>query len=166
MKTRTRGFLCVTALSVLLLFISLVSCSKKDDPAPPGGNTVSYSGTFVKSGDQVTTSATGTMTATFNPDTREISFTMNWQGLGGTAEDIHIHDNGPIIIPIEEFPHETSGTVSGSATLTQEQAADLAAGKLYGQIHTAQYPGGEILAFLTKTGGSGGDGGGGGGDGY
>jgi hypothetical protein len=166
MKTRTRGFLSVTALSVFILLLS--ACSKNDDPAPPAGdNTVNYSGSFVKSADNVTTSATGNMTATFNTQTRELSFTFNWQGLGGTAEDIHIHDDGPIIIPIEEFPHETGGSVSGKATLTAQQAADLAAGKLYGQIHTAQYPGGEIKAFLTKAGGgNGGGNGGGGGDPY
>jgi hypothetical protein len=113
-------------------------------------NAVPYSGTFVKSDSAVSTSATGTLTASLDPGTKELSYTFTWQGLSGNAVGMHIHDNGPIIIPISDFPKATSGTYSGKATLTDAQVNDLIAGKLYGQIHTENYPAGEILAVLTR----------------
>lgn len=140
-------------LAVLLTCFTLLSCKKKDNnPEPKPSNTVNYSGTFVKSNDQVTTSATGTTTATFNTSSRELSFTISWSTLGSIPVGMHFHDNGPIIIPIEGFAATTAGSYSAKATLTTAQAADLAAGKIYAQIHTANYPGGEVIATLTISG--------------
>ena len=48
------------------------------------------------------------------------------------------------------FPNATSSPVEGSATLTDAQAADLAAGRYYINIHTAANPGGEIRGQVTK----------------
>ncbi|MGQ2979031.1 MAG: CHRD domain-containing protein, partial [Polaromonas sp.] len=39
--------------------------------------------------------------------------------------------------------------MSGQATLTAAQMADLLAGKWYANIHTARYPGGEIRGQMT-----------------
>jgi hypothetical protein len=142
------------ALFVIALACLFPSCSKKKDSAPQPSNTVNYSGNFVKSNAQVTTSASGTTTATFNTTTRELTFKLTWTGLGSAPVGMHFHDNGPIIIPIEGFSAAMSGTFSGKATLTAEQATDLAAGKIYSQIHTVNYPGGEVIATLTKSGGS------------
>jgi len=44
------------------------------------------------------------------------------------------------------IPNATSSPAEGSATLTDAQAADLAAGKYYVNVHTAANPGGEIRA--------------------
>jgi hypothetical protein len=53
--------------------------------------------------------------------------------------------------PAEVEPAAPAGPttqVSGEATLTDEQAADLRAGKWYLNVHTAQYPDGEIRGHL------------------
>jgi len=145
---------------MLLISVGFLSCGKDDDPEPtPPPANINYSASFVKSNDNVTTTATGTTTAVYNPTTRELSFTLTWTGLGSDPVGMHFHDAGPIIIPIEGFPVSVNGTFSGKATLTVEQANDLAAGKIYSQIHTVTYPGGEVIATLAKSGTSGNGGG-------
>lgn len=141
----------IALFAIVLASLSL-SCSKKKDPKPQPPATVNYSGTFVKSNNDVTTSATGTTTATFNPTTRELTFKLTWTGLGSIPVGMHFHDAGPVIVPITGFSAMVAGTFSGKATLTAAQATDLAAGKIYSQIHTSTYPGGEVIATLTKSG--------------
>ncbi|MGE5394502.1 MAG: CHRD domain-containing protein [Candidatus Saccharibacteria bacterium] len=146
-------FIRVNTRSVLITFcmfiFALSSCNKNDETVTPAGD--KYSGTFVKSADAVTTSATGTATATFDPTTMVLTYKLTWNGLSSNASAMHFHDAGPVIVPITGFSQSTSGTYSGTATLTADQATDLAAGKIYAQIHTANNPGGEIKATLTKT---------------
>jgi len=137
----------------LYLMLCVLACKKHSDSPGDTNNpppTVTYSGNLVKSDSNVVTSATGTVSATFHPANNELDYTFTWQGLTGNPIDMHIHDNGPIIIPIEGFPMATGGTFSGKATLTAAQVGDLQAGKLYGQIHTAQYPAGEVRGTLAN----------------
>jgi hypothetical protein len=146
-----KKYLWVSFIVYLTLFA--FSCKKSSDSGDnsnnPSHDTVSYSGNLMKSDTNVVTSATGTVSAVFHPGNNELDYTFTWQGLTGKALEMHIHDGGAIIIPINGFPMEASGTYSGKATLTSTQATDLQAGKLYGQIHTQQYPAGEVLGVLT-----------------
>lgn len=141
---------------ILLISLLLTACftSCKDDGMNdmqnPSDSKVDYAGSFVKSTDGVTTSATGTTTASFDSNTSELSFTITWSGLTSGIQDIHFHDNGPVIIDLDGFPVSTSGTFSGTATLTSQQAADLSGGKIYSQIHTQDFMSGEIRATLIK----------------
>lgn len=43
---------------------------------------------------------------------------------------------------------DTSGTISGSIELTKEQLADLAAGRLYLQLHSQKAPDGNLWGWL------------------
>ena len=157
-KALLKIFLWLPLCLISISFSGLTGC-KKGGYGSGDNTSVPYNGTFVKSDSSVTTSATGTLTASFNPGTKELSYTFTWQGLSGKAIEMHIHDAGPIIIPITGFPMETAGTFSGKATITDAQATDLIAGKFYGQIHTENYPAGEILAVLTRDTPGGGGGG-------
>lgn len=160
--------ICIGMLSICLLVLS--SCSKDDNDTSPGDQNkpVMYSGTAAPSSDNVETSATGSVTAEYDPATKKLSFTFTWSGLTSEIGGFHIHKgDGAIIVPFEagSYPTATSGTFSGEATLTDDSwIADLSAGKLYGQIHTANFPGGEIIFPLKKDGSSNG-GGNGSGDG-
>lgn len=145
----------VLTLIALTLIIGFSSCSSSNNDEPTPGNTkVSYSGSFVKSNNTVTTSASGTVSADLNTSNNELSYTITWNGLTSTVGDMHFHDNGPIIVHIEGFPTTVSGTFSGKTTLTSSQVSDLGAGRIYVQIHSVNFPGGEVIATLTKTGGS------------
>ena len=156
MKTIIKFFMINAQLlgfaGVLILFVGFSSCKKNDTTDMNGTNgTVSYSGSFVKSTDTVVTSATGTTTSTFNPTTMVLTYTITWSDLTSNAVSMHFHDAGLVIIPITGFAAATNGTFSGSATLTSDQATDLAAGKIYSQIHSTNFPGGEIKATLSQS---------------
>ena len=100
----------------------------------------------------VTTAATGTATVAFDPATKMITYNVTYSGLSGPAAAAHIHcgalagANSGVAVP---FPNAAS-PISGTATLTDAQAADLEAGKCYVNVHTADNKGGEIRAQLTK----------------
>jgi hypothetical protein len=133
---------------LLVLFVGFLSCKKNDSTVM--NTTVNYSGSFVKSTSTVVTSATGTVTAKFDPTTLVLTYTVTWSGLSANAAAMHFHDAGPVIAPITGFTAGMSGTFSSTVTLTAAQATDLAAGKIYVQIHTSINPGGEVLATLIK----------------
>ena len=84
---------------------------------------------------------------------KTFSSTVNYKGLSGPAVAAHFHDaatpggNGPPIVPTKD-----AGTspIKGTAELTDAQIADLNAGKVYFNVHTAANPGGEIRGTLTK----------------
>ncbi|THD63259.1 CHRD domain-containing protein [Phenylobacterium sp.] len=86
-------------------------------------------------------------------DGKTFSYTVNYKGLTGPAVAAHFHDaatpggNGPPIVPASNVG---TSPIKGTATLTDSQIADLNAGKVYFNIHTAANPGGEIRGTLAK----------------
>ncbi|SMO56130.1 CHRD domain-containing protein [Solitalea koreensis] len=148
-NARLIAFIAIVALS------SLLACSSNNNDMPtPTVTPILYSATFVKTDANVITSATGTFTSTLDPSTRVLTYTVTWSNLTGNPIEMHFHDAGPIIIPVTGFTSAISGSYSGTATFTAEQVVDLGAGKIYFNIHTPNYPSGEILAALTTTGGT------------
>lgn len=155
-----QSYLLVFAGILLTGFTMLSSCKKdKDNPKPD--KTVMFESTAKLSSDQVSSTATGSLTAKYDPDTKELSYTFTWSGLTGEIGGFHIHKgDGSVIINFKDdgYSTATSGTFSGSSTLTDDAwIQDLMANKLYGQIHTAQYPAGEIIFPFTKKGGTSGN---------
>ena len=99
-----------------------------------------------------TASATGTVTATYDTDSKKLTWKGSYSGLSGPATAAHLHGPAPagknagVMIPIN--PHGPS--FEGSATLTEAQAKALMDGDLYVNIHTAANKAGEIRGQLTK----------------
>lgn len=95
---------------------------------------------------------TGTVTATFDTATKQLSWKGDYSGLSGPATAAHFHGpaeagkNAGVAIPITP----NTSPFSGSATLTDSQASDLLAGRWYVNIHTAANPGGEVRGQLLK----------------
>ena len=56
--------------------------------------------------------------------------------------------NAPPVVPIPAGA--LASPIKGTATLTDAQAADLQAGKLYFNVHSAKFPDGEIRGQVTK----------------
>ncbi|MGA0558692.1 CHRD domain-containing protein [Larkinella sp. VNQ87] len=147
---RTFAFLMTAFVATAL---AVTSCSPIKD-APDKKDTVEFEATL-NGGQEVpsnASSATGTMTGTYNKPTKELSYTVNYTGLTPTAGHIHLAPGGPgtnggVIIP---FPSLTS-PISGRATLTQPQENALMEGRLYVNLHTAAYPGGEIRGNIMRV---------------
>jgi len=99
-----------------------------------------------------TSAGTGTATVTFDPATKMVTYSVIYSGLSGPAAAAHIHcgaaagANSGVAVA---FPSPAT-PISGTATLTDAQAADLEAGKCYVNVHTADNKGGEVRAQLTK----------------
>jgi hypothetical protein len=100
-----------------------------------------------------TSTATGTADIDYDAATKKLSWKLTYTGLTGPAKAAHFHGpaevgkNAGVEVAI---PGATSSPAEGSATLTDAQAADLAGGKLYVNVHTEANPGGEIRGQVTK----------------
>lgn len=100
-----------------------------------------------------TSAGTGKADLEYDAASKKLSWTVTYSGLSGPATAAHFHGpaeagkNAGVAIAI---PNATSSPVTGSATLTDAQAADLVAGKYYINIHTAANPGGEIRGQVSK----------------
>jgi len=100
-----------------------------------------------------TSSGTGTATVTLDTAAKTITYNVTYSGLTGPATMAHIHGpaapgaNAGVVVP---FKAPVTSPITGTATLTDAQIADLEAGKYYTNVHTAANPGGEIRGQLTK----------------
>lgn len=147
----------IVGLIALIYCLAFFSC-KKSYNAPPTPSNVSFSGALSGQAEipSVTTSATGTVTATYNPSNKTLQYTFTWSNLSGVPVAMHFHDgaagtNGAVVIPISGFPSQISGSVSGTShALNDTLVTDLMTGKFYGNIHTQSNPGGEIRAQISK----------------
>lgn len=100
--------------------------------------------------------ASGVVIVKYNVNTRAMNLYGNYTGLASVVTGSHIHSpagpgsNAPIIIQLPNTGG-TTGSLSGSATLTPAQESDILAGLMYVNVHNANFPDGEIRAQLTAT---------------
>jgi hypothetical protein len=98
------------------------------------------------------TAGTGSVTASYDPATKQLTWNGTYSGLTGPATAAHFHGpaepgkNAGVAVPITP----ATSPLKGSATLTDAQAADLMAGKWYVNVHTAANKGGELRGQLVK----------------
>lgn len=97
----------------------------------------------------------GSLTGTLDTDTSEFKYHVEFSGLTGPVVAAHFHGpaaegaNAKPQLPIKT--NLLSSPIEGKATLTPEQAKDLADGKWYFNLHTSANPGGEIRGQVTKS---------------
>jgi CHRD domain-containing protein len=100
-----------------------------------------------------TSTASGSADIDFDAASKKLTWKLTYSGLSGPATAAHFHGpaeagrNAGVAVAI---PNAGSSPAEGSATLTEAQAADLAAGRYYINVHTAANPGGEIRGQVTK----------------
>ncbi len=99
----------------------------------------------------------GALTGTYNSTTNRISFELVFTNLVGPSIAAHFHgpagynENGPVQIGFAGFPlGVTSGSYQNSYILTQEQEIQLLDGLWYVNIHTNDFPGGEIRGQMAE----------------
>lgn len=94
---------------------------------------------------------TGTAEVQLDKHTHIIHWKVTYTGLTGPARAAHIHgpadpgQNAGVLIP---FAAVGTSPIEGQAPLTAAQEGELAAGKLYVNVHTPAFPGGEIRGQL------------------
>jgi hypothetical protein len=95
---------------------------------------------------------TGTVTATYDSDSKKLTWKGSYKDLSGAATAAHFHGpaaagkNAGVLVPIAP----ATSPLEGSATLTDDQAKALMAGDVYVNVHTAANKGGEIRGQLSK----------------
>ena len=89
---------------------------------------------------------TGEVSATYDPAGKTLTWKGSYSGLTGPVTAAHFHGpaeagaNAGVLVPVTA----SASPFEGSATLDDAKAADLAAGKIYFNLHTAANPKGEI----------------------
>ena len=152
LPTLLRTTLLATALGSALVIVgcgSLPMMNKSDATSKPMTMATQTFRATLSSAAEVPSNAspaTGTLEATFDKGSNVLKWRVVYSGLTGPATMAHFHGpalpgaNAGVVVP---FPSAAS-PAEGSATLTPAQLTDLMAGKWYANIHTAQFPGGEI----------------------
>lgn len=116
--------------------------------AAPASFTVALTG--AQQVPPVQTSGSGMATLTYDPSTRQVTWSVSYSGLSSAVTMAHFHGpaaagkNGPVVIWISKRGGSASSPITGQATLTAAQAAQFAAGQWYVNVHTKDHPGGEI----------------------
>jgi hypothetical protein len=119
---------------------------------------VKYTATMTAAEEVPPNASTGKGRAEFvlNPATKELTWTVTWEGLTGDAVAAHVHGpadkgaNAGVQVQLGVQGTPPKSPLTGKATLTDAQIADLNAGKYYVNIHTAMNKGGEIRGQVGK----------------
>lgn len=99
----------------------------------------------------VNTQATGN--AVVKIEDTSVTVTGDFEGLSGPAVAAHIHGPAdketaaPVLCPLTATA-AVSGTLSGSCSFSEDQLQQLRDGQMYVNVHTQQYPQGEIRGQL------------------
>ncbi|MGI9431087.1 MAG: CHRD domain-containing protein [Myxococcota bacterium] len=130
---------------------------------PVGASAVTIDLAGVLDGSQANAGAgtgstgTGSVSITLDDQTLEMTWSASFSGLVGTYTVAHFH--GPALpnqnagvalgVSFTLSPDLHSGTGGGTVTLSASQAADLAAGLWYLNVHSSVHGGGELRANVS-----------------
>jgi len=98
----------------------------------------------------VDTTGSGTAELTYDPATRVVTWNISYTGLSSPTTMAHFHGpaaegkNAPPVIWLSTQGSPPANPMTGSATLTPEQAQQFSAGEWYINVHTQSHPAGEI----------------------
>ena len=98
----------------------------------------------------VDTTGSGTADLTYDPATRVVAWKIPYSGLSSPSTMAHFHgpakqgQNAAPVIWLSTQGSPPANPMTGSATLTPEQAQQFSAGEWYVNVHTQSHPAGEI----------------------
>jgi hypothetical protein len=98
----------------------------------------------------VDTTGSGTAELTYDPATRVVTWNITYGGLSSPSTMAHFHgpakqgQNAPPVIWLSTQGSPPANPMTGTATLTPEQAKQFTAGEWYVNVHSQSHPAGEI----------------------
>ena len=98
----------------------------------------------------VDTAGSGTAELTYDPATRVVTWNITYSGLSSPSTMAHFHgpakqgQNAPPVIWLSTQGSTPANPITGTATLTPDQAQRFQAGEWYVNVHTQSHPAGEI----------------------
>jgi CHRD domain len=95
--------------------------------------------------------ATGSADVSVDTDAKKLSWTVNFSGLTGDPTAAHFHGPAAAGENADPVVDMSAAIKSGSADITDQQLADLQAGKWYINVHSAKFPDGEIRGQVEKA---------------
>src|SRR4051794_1237143 len=141
----------IGALAVAAGFLSV---------APAQAALINFNATLTGSQEVPPTGSAGTgfSTVVLNDVADTITVNTSFSGLTSPAILGHIHGpapvgvNAPVLFPFTGVPNATSGTIPTQVfTLTTTQIGELEAGLYYVNVHSTDFPGGEIRGQLLSA---------------
>jgi len=100
-----------------------------------------------------TSAGTANVTVILNRNNGAVTVTGSFSNLSSNAKAAHIHGpaavgvNAPVLVPLT-VPAATSGSVTGTGTMSTVQMNDMLGGQTYVNIHSDDFPDGEIRAQI------------------
>src|SRR5688572_25552460 len=122
-----------------------------------GGNETTTAQTAIET-QQVAPPATGIAAFVLSPidpltTTRKLTYSIAFTDTLGPETAAHIHKGAPGVAGPPIIPLPLGNPISGTLSLDAQNVADLLAGLLYVNIHTAPHPDGEIRGQILPGGG-------------
>ncbi|GAB5506183.1 MAG: CHRD domain-containing protein [Rhizobiaceae bacterium] len=96
--------------------------------------------------------ASGSAQATLDTETGKLTYKIMFEDLSGPVMGAHLHGpvgesgNAGILVPFESG----ESPIEGEVQLSETQIGDVTGGLSYVNIHTEQYPGGELRGQLKR----------------
>jgi hypothetical protein len=141
-------------LAPALVFVILLSACASDTAGMHGrpASENPLGATLLASSEvpQTTSSGRGEALLNYDRTMHRLSWTVTYGGLSGSATGAELHGPGlpgqtaPPLVPLVPPATAPTSPLRGAATITEQQAADLLAGKWYVNLETAANPQGEI----------------------
>jgi hypothetical protein len=145
-------------LATVIMAFVFISCEKDNNDDT---NNATYNTSGNASGGQqnppVTTTGSGTLSGTYNAQTNNWQYSVNWTALTTAATIVELRGpanvgvNGNLLLTLTISVPGINGSASGNVTLTDQQEAYLLAGQLYYTVLTATHVTGEIRGQVTAT---------------
>jgi hypothetical protein len=144
-KTQMTSFLRATLAGVAIAAAMVV--------APAIAETMSFKADLKSAPGVSPTTGEGNLNATYDTESRKLSWKGTVSGLSGNPTAAHFHgpadpgQNAGVLVPAAGVK---TGDFEGSATLTNDQGKVLTGEKTYFMVHTPANPGGEVRGQVTK----------------